>query len=284
MITLKKPYATALRSALASVLLCGAVMQVQAITITTTESRYEPGGVRYYFVVNDWMSGEAGRPNPCQTDDPRLTVCRVGLVASKRPGYYDAVGWYNSYDLPVRRGSSSMDHLLLDLQSKGFRIPLSASILVPLEDVNDELCISFSSSRIGPDLGGFIGLFGPCSRVVKPVLQCEIKGDPTINHKNLPDNALDGVKASTQLSLQCRGPASVTVSASRTNASGVRLRSDDSLYSKVTVNGKDATAGINVAVSDGLSTRLDITSTLSTNGTVAPGPFSGSTVITVSPP
>ena len=133
-------------------------------------------------------------------------------------------------------------------------------------------------------MGGGIGLFGPCTPVTKPVLQCAIKGDTTIDHKTLPDNALDGATASTQLGLQCRGPASVTVSASRTNAFGVQLRSDDSLYSKVTVNGKDATAGINVPVAEGLSAPLDIVSTLSKRGTVTPGPFSGSTVITVSPP
>jgi hypothetical protein len=76
----------------------------------------------------------------------------------------------------------------------------------------------------------------------------------------------------------------VTVSASRTNSYGVRLRDDNSLYSKITVNGKDATAGINLPVSDGLASPLNVTSTLVTRGTVTPGAFSGSTVITISPP
>ncbi|MDD2058335.1 hypothetical protein N5D52_04905 [Pseudomonas sp. GD03860] len=144
--------------------------------------------------------------------------------------------------------------------------------------------MTFSYSKVSSGQMGDQGLFGPCTRVATHPLKCEIKGVPTINHKDLLDNALDGAKASTRLSLQCLGPASVTVSASRTNASGVQLRSDNSLYSTITVNGKDASAGINVAVSSGLSTWLDITSTLSTRGAVTPGPFSGSTVITVSPP
>ncbi len=281
---MKKSYASALRSTLASVLLCGAALQAQAIIITTTESRYEPGGVRYYFVVSDWNSGGAGQPNPCQSDDPRQTICRVQIVANKRPGNYSAVGWFTEWEVAVRRGSSTMNDLGWDLYYRGLKLPLSASILVPAKYTSDEVCITFSYSRIGPDLGGGIGLFGPCTRVATPVLQCEIKGDTTIDHKSLPDNALDGAKASTQLSLQCRGPASVTVSASRTNTYGVQLRDDGSLYSKITVNGKNATAGINVAVVDGLNTPLDITSTLSTRGTVIPGPFSGTTVITVSPP
>lgn len=281
---MKKPYPAALRSALAAVLLGGASLQAHAITITTTDSQYEPGGVRYHFVVSDWNSGTAGMSNPCQSDDQRQTICRVQLVANRGSGNYSAVGWYQEWEVRVRRGSSSMDDLLWDLRSKGLQLPLTASILVPTKSVTSNLCITFTYSKIGPNLGGGIGLFGPCTPVVAPALMCEIKGDNTINHKNLPDNALDGATASTQLNVLCQGPASVTVSASRTNTYGVRLRDDGSLYSKITVNGKNATSGINVPVADGLATPLNIVSTLVTRGAVAPGAFSGSTVITVSPP
>ncbi|MFV3381013.1 MULTISPECIES: hypothetical protein [Pseudomonas] len=105
-----------------------------------------------------------------------------------------------------------------------------------------------------------------------------------IDHKTLADNAVDGATASTQLNVQCRGPASVTVSTTRTDAYGVRLKADGSLYSKVTVNGKDATAGINVPITQDLNTPLTITSTLVKRGDVMPGQFIGSTVLTVSPP
>ncbi|MFZ0153906.1 hypothetical protein [Pseudomonas sp.] len=285
MITLKKPYATALRSALASVLLCGAVMQVQAITITTTESHYEPGGVRYYFDVTGWTMEDGGK-NPCATDDMRFYNCLVGLAANQGTVYYTPAGYYHAqWMIPVSRGGdSTMGTLLWALSGKGLKIPLRGSILVPTQAARNDLCITFYYGKNGPNIGGGIGLFGPCTRVATPALQCEIKGNATINHKNLPDNALDGVKASTQLNVVCRGPASVTVSTSETNSYGVRLRDDDSLYSKITVNGKDATAGIDVPVTDGLATPLNITSTLSTRSTVTPGKFSGFTVVTVSPP
>ncbi len=281
---MKKPCGTVVRSVLAAVLSCGAAVQAQAITITTTESQYEPGGVRYHFVVSDWSSGAPGQPSPCNSNDGWVSTCNIMLYAYKRPGASSSVGKYGQWAVPIRRGSSTMGQLQRDLEARGFRIPLSGSILVSHKDANDEACITFSYSHTGPAIGGAIGPFGPCSRVAAPVLSCEIKGDTTIDHKNLPDNALDGAKASTQLNVQCRGPASVTVSASRTNVYGVRLRDDDSLYSKITVNGKDATAGINVPISQGLASPLDITSTLVTRGTVTPGAFSGSTVVTVSPP
>lgn len=285
---MKIPYATALLSALSFLLLCGAPMQAQAaIVINTTETQYEPGGVRYSFTVQDW-SQDYGETNPCMQYAPGETICRVSIAVNKRPGIYDPVGWYyRTWELPVKTGGSASLYLLyLDLLGLGqaFWIPLSSSILVPYQNAGNELCVTFTYSKVGNGAGGDKGLFGPCTRVATPPLKCEIKGNPTINHKNLPDNALDGVKASTQLSLKCLGPASVTVSASRTNSFGVQLRSDNSLYSKITVNGKDATEGINIPVDGGLASPLNITSTLVTRGTVLPGAFSGSTVITVSPP
>ncbi|PNG38721.1 hypothetical protein BK640_00750 [Pseudomonas protegens] len=105
-----------------------------------------------------------------------------------------------------------------------------------------------------------------------------------IDHKSLMDNAVDGATASTQVYVQCRGPASMTVSTSRSDSYGVRLKSDGSLYSKITVNGKDATAGINVPITQDQFTPLTITSTLVKRGNVTPGQFSGSTVVTLSPP
>jgi hypothetical protein len=113
-------------------------------------------------------------------------------------------------------------------------------------------------------------------------VSCDITGSNTIDHKTLLDDALDGAQASTQLSLKCNRSANVTVKATRTNSYGVSLKGD-SLYSEVKINGMNATDGISISATDNWSTPINITSTLKTRGTVTPGPFSGSTVITVSP-
>lgn len=119
---------------------------------------------------------------------------------------------------------------------------------------------------------------------VKPVsIDCDINGNTTIDHKTLLDNALEGVQAWTQLTLKCKGDASVIIKATRTNAYGVRLKNDDSLYSEVKINGMDATDGIDIKVTNNQGPPINITSTLKTRGVVAPGPFSGSTVVTVMP-
>lgn len=281
---MKKPYTPTLRRTFASVLVCVAAAQAQAFSITTTESRYESSGVRYSFVVSDWTTSDLGR-NPCTSDESRLTKCAVSLVAKMPPwsmGYM--VGFYSEWIVPIRRGYASLGDLLRDLQTVGFKIPLSGSILVPYKSASNDLCISFAYANIGPSIGSASNAFGPCSPVVAPALRCDITGDININHRTLSDAEVDGAKASTTLNLQCRGPASVTVFASRTNANGVLLRDDGSLYSKITINGKDATAGINVAVSNDQVTPMNIESTLVTRGAVTPGAFSGSTVITVTPP
>jgi hypothetical protein len=275
---------TKLQTILASALLFGSVLKAQAYyEIITTESHIESAGVRYYFVVWGWTTGD-NSPNPCASDDPVFTICGIDIVATPPRSTMSVGSYSNSWEVPVRPSSSTLGQLLSDLQRKGFRIPLSGSILVPRQSANNDLCITFRQVTTGPGMGGAYNRFGPCARVAPATVQCDISGNITIDHKSLPDNKLDGAKASTQLNLQCRGTTSVTVSASRTNTYGVRLRDDNSLYSKITVNGKDATTGINVPVNDNVASPLNITSTLISRGTVTPGAFSGSTVITVSPP
>jgi len=277
-----KTYVTVLRCALAAMLLWVVTPQSHAVTITTTKSEYAPGGARYYFVVSSW--GYPGNSSPCSDPRSGFTHCAIILTAQKiSTPYYSPVSEYATWDVPVRN-NSNMGELLQDLEGKGFRIPLSGSIFVDSTNVSSDLCIGFAYVKIGPNIEGSARTFGNCQPVATLPLQCEITGDTTIDHQVLADNAADGATASTQLKLQCTGPSSMTISTSTTNSHGVRLKDDDSLYSKVTVNGKNSTAGINVPITPGLATPLTITSTLVKRGDLTPGAFLGSTVVTISSP
>lgn len=278
---MKKSHATALRCAITLMMLCGTPIQAQAFSINATKSNYESGGVRYNFVVSNWTSND-NSPSPCSSDDISLTSCSIRLTANRGDRIVESSGTKYLWEVPVRQ-RSSMGELLSDLQNKGFRVPFDGSLLIPHASSGNDLCISFFVARTGSH-GAVYGPFGPCTPVSTPPLQCELEGNTTIEHGNLPDNKLNGAKALTLLELRCKGPSNVTVSASRTNYLGVQLRSDGSLYSKITVNGKDATDGITFPVEYDWPRLLNITSTLSTQGTVAPGTFSGSTIITLSPP
>ncbi|WP_207815341.1 hypothetical protein [Pseudomonas sp. 50_B] len=278
---MKKAYMTVLQGALTAMLLWSMSAQSNNITITTTKSEYVSGGARYYFDVTSWDNPYAS--SPCSTKDPAYTVCVVRLSARIRSTFNSSAAHYATWEVPVRR-DSNMGELLRDLQNQGFRIPLSGSIFVPSKYAPSDLCIGFTTVKIGPAIGGGLNPLGYCYPVALPTLQCNVTGYAVIDHKILMDDAVDGATASTQIQMQCRGPASVTVSTSRTDSYGVRLKSDGSLYSKITVNGKDATAGINVPITQDLATPLTITSTLVKRGNVTPGQFSGSTVVTISPP
>ena len=275
----------ALRHCLVScVLLCAVTGQAGAITITSTESRYESSGIRYYFTVENWSTSDPA-PSQCRSENPGISTCVVALAMRLNPTTAQTTGKGYEWRVPIGRGKATMGDMLTTLNGYGFSMPFKGSILVGKQSTaSSDMCISFSTSTIGAAIGGIINLFGPCARIMTPMLQCEISGDNTIDHKNLPDTQLDGATASLQLKVMCKGQSSVTVTATPTDYFGVKLRSDGSLYSRITVNGRDASYGIYLPVGDNQATLVDITSTLITHGTVAPGSFSGSTVITISPP
>lgn len=282
---MNKSYLTVVRNALTLVLLCGFAVHVQAFRITATESRYEPGGVRYYFTVSNWSTSDSGR-HPCVRDDPGVKTCNISLGVLVRPSASGTVGRGYFWEFPIRRQPSSLGDLLVDLMKAGFSMPFNGSIFVPTESITPDLCIGFSAAMSGPNLGGMYGVFGSCARVIAPALKCDISGDTNIDHGRLADNALQGKRSQTQLSLRCTGPTSVRVSTSKTDSEGVRLRSDGSLFSKITVNGRDVSGGSGdeFPVYQDRPTQLDIVSTLVTRGTVSLGKFSGSTIITVNQP
>jgi hypothetical protein len=258
-------------------LLCFVVNAAHAISIEFNKSQYEPGGARYYFTVTSW---EGGGHSVCS--DTTATECILYLVGAQAPGDYQAMVFstHRWYEI---RPSTSMT--TVRNQMRGFSIPFKGDLFVPKEKrVSDSFCISFAQGFRYVGAGGLIAPVGPCAKVIKPALQCEIKGNTTINHNNVSDAAIDGNEAAVTLQLTCTGTSSVIASASKESASGVKLRADGSLYSKLTIDGKAPANGVPIKVEEGMPTPIFIKSTLTSNGTVEPGPFSGSTVLTISPP
>jgi hypothetical protein len=257
-------------------LLCFVVNAAHAISIEFNKSQYEPGGARYYFTVTSW---EGGGHYVC--NDMSASSCTLYLVGAQGPG--DAYAMvFSTYGWEVKPGASMT---YIRNQMKGFSIPFQGDLFVPKGSrVSDNFCISFASGYRWTGVGGAVVPVGPCAKVTKPALQCEIKGNTTINHNNVSDAAIDGNEAAVTLQLTCTGTSSVIASASKENTSGVKLRADGSLYSKLTIDGKAPASGVPIKVEEGMPTPIFIKSTLNSNGTVEPGPFSGSTVLTISPP
>jgi len=247
-----------------------------AVVISSTKSRYEPAGIRFYFTVSDWMNGGG---TFCENLDAPL--CTIYIFGAQSPGNSSwMTGGGGFWEV---KPSPTMEGVLAQMQ--GFSIPYHGSLLVPKGDrISDTFCITFADGYRWPNSGGSIVPKGPCARVVMPALQCEINGDTTINHHEIFSDAIDGNEAETQLQLTCTGASSVIAKTSVEDPLGIKLRANEGLYSKLTINGRKASEGVSIEVEEGLATNITLKSTLATKGVVKPGEFSGSTVLTISPP
>ncbi|PNA02124.1 MULTISPECIES: hypothetical protein [unclassified Pseudomonas] len=261
-----------------AIIVATVIGRAQAVTIVSDESRIEPGGTRYYFTVTDWNSGGGA-----YCTDLRAVSCNLSIHGVHGAGnYMRMISSGNYWRLTP---STSMSSIYSQLSTQGFRIPFHGSVLVPkTTTIDDRFCISFTEGYSYEGTGGFVLPVGPCTKVKKPVVQCQINGSPLIDHGTVKDTEVNGHEATTQLQLACTNVSSVTVTLSRDGSKGVRLRSDNSLYSQLTMNGLDASAGLPVAVEEGSPAPLLMKSRLVGSGLVTPGEFSGSAVMTVSMP
>ncbi|MFY0475203.1 MrpH family fimbial adhesin [Achromobacter marplatensis] len=251
---------------------------LHAVIITSTKSEYVPEGIKYYFTVADWLNGDG---KFC--DDMNATTCTLQINGLQSPGntsYMNAAS--GSWEIPPK---DTMEGVLKEMQKVGFSIPWHGFILVRKgRPTSKNFCISFVSGYRYGGQGGAITPIGTCSKAIEPSLQCDIKGDTTINHHDISSDAIDGNEAETQLQLVCTGATSVTVKTTADDTLGVKLREREGLYSKLTIDGKKTANGLLVKIEDGLPTNVSLKSTLVTKGIVKPGDFAGSTVLTISPP
>lgn len=253
-----------------------------AVEIESTGSRNEDNGVRYFFTVTQW---EGGGDNFCRDFSAR--TCNLSIAGILGPGHLASSSYY-WYNL---RPNSTMTNLRTTMSnsigagSTSFTIPFRGSIFVPTP--HRSLCISFVQQFVyGGGTQTRYDPVGPCRSTMEPPAKCEINGSPTINHGWVSDNidTLNLSSAETTLQLTCTGRGTVMASASKESPTGIKLRADGSLYSKITIEGKPAAAGVRINVESGLATPITIKSQLYSNGAVMPGAFSGSTVLTIAPP
>ena len=260
-------------SALLSVLLLD-TKSANAVAIESTEAQYEPGGVRFFFTVSRWEN-----TGVTFCDDMTAKWCHLHIQLIQSTGQ-NVASSYNWRNLTPTRSMTEVRQ-----QMTGFSIPFNGSIFVPDErEIGPDFCIGFMQGYSYPNAGSFLRPAGPCAPVVKPAVKCEINGNSTIDHRAVFDNAIDGKEAVTTLRVKCTGGSSVIATASKDTPSGVPLRKNGSLYSKLTIDGKDPANGIPIKVEAGVYTPISLKSTLFSKGTVEPGAFSGSTVLTISPP
>jgi hypothetical protein len=178
-----------------------------------------------------------------------------------------------------------MQNVYSQMNRQGFSVPYDGSILVPKgTQTSSRFCITFAQGYSWASSGGAVTPIGPCAPVIPAALQCDVRGNTTISHRELFSDAIDGNEAQTQLQLTCTGASSVIVNTTADDEFGVKLRTNEGLYSKLTIDGKSTARGVSINVAGNWRTNISLKSTLVTKGVVKPGEFSGSTVLTISPP
>lgn len=256
----------------------GFVAQVRAAPeLVVTSSEVQPDGYKkYFYTVTGWYSTDKGYTSCGAWNQIPTDLCFTTLFLYYKDGSNEIL---QQWLLPGGKENLTLGDVVRLHNANGlFYMPFSRSVLDKVKN-SDPTCMLI---EVGVSWSAPLPITN-CAPVAPAPVRCDIGGKNTIDHKTLSDNALDGAQASTQLDIKCAGNASVVVKATRTNSWGVMLRNNGSLYTEVKINGKDATNGINMAITSNLSAPLIITSTLKTRGVVAPGPFSGSTVVTVMP-
>ena len=140
----------------------------------------------------------------------------------------------------------------------------------------------YSLTRVGGTGDGFITPPPPVIPDPPPV-SCSIDGNIDLPHGILNADEVSGNVKTVAKRVTCSRQATVKVTA-RANSGGdiVNLRSDGSLRSQLKVNNANGSAGSTFTVPGTSGTSINISSTLMTSGTVAPGTFSGSGVAILS--
>ena len=264
----------------------------QALTITPTETRYEPAGNRYYFTITDWSTSDTSPSfciNPLNPESENGCTLHAGLV--REPGSPYFIGSQQFATLPK---SNTMGQALQDLMKLGFSIPLRVSVLVPRDkDIPPGACLSLSTLFYG--LGGIPG-FGPCVAPVAPVVQCDMVGKNTIEYgRGLYQDTVEGAKpsylGSAWVDIKCTAPTTVRITAGYPDSSGVPL--GRGVTATLDIDGQDIGV-VGNSTQGGYNLVLEgpdkwwwgeskfISSTLHTGGkTPEPGEISGSTWIEI---
>lgn len=123
-----------------------------------------------------------------------------------------------------------------------------------------------------------------CGIAPPPVGACKIsEGAVNLNYGDIDEASLSGAKRSETINVTCNLAMKVLVIASGSDSGRVPLRADKSLYADLYLNNYPGEKGVTVNVPAGGSAPVSVSSTLRTNGRVAPGRFfgSGSIILTM---
>jgi len=242
----------------------------------------------YTFTVADWDT-EDNSANPCFGS----SACTLFISHRHESGGTSGTGITRSWgsgSYPAILTAETMGELGAVIKSIT-SLPISGTTNHTGNSVATEECVGIFYAT-GTDLGTYttsqtLTKFrgypmmpnSICGSVPAPSGSCDFVQDSmTLDHGTLSKSELEGHQVSSTVNIACTSSKTLTLYIYAAN--DVQLRDDGSLYSELYMNDTIlGTTGLTLDVdSDAV---VDVKSVLRTNGTVAAGEFSGSTVMLI---
>lgn len=180
-----------------------------------------------------------------------------------------------------------MGGLLVAANAQGFTTPNTSSWQLwnfNIANAGPNACVTLA---VGYD-GGTTTPVGNCTPIspIPQVQNCTITGNTVLDHGQIPDSVRVNA-ASTRLRLSCSLNGSIVLFAGTESYTGLVLDNSRQISATLTINGQDATEGVTVQVRANQPVDVDVGSTVWMPAVVGPtalGPFSGTSILKVSPP
>lgn len=242
----------------------------------------------YNFTIADWDEDDS-TPNPCYGSSACTIFIGHRHNAAGTSGPRTNRSW-GAGTYPFLITSETMGELAKEFKSI-FSLPYSSSTRHSGNTVATEECVGIFYA-VGKNLGtnssevndssftGYPLLPGSiCGAAPAPSGSCDFDQDVlTLDHGTLTRQELDGHEVSETVSINCT--SSQTLKLFIYSADNVQLRDDGSLYSELYMNDNVlGTNGFTLDVAE--QQNVVVKSVLRTNGSVAAGEFSGSTVMLI---
>lgn len=245
-----------------------------------TESTGTPSNATYTYVIERWDPETSGILNPCYG----WPVCYV-TVNHKHT--VNGTGGNPAFQIArIEKLRTLAEVRDVVLKNRSFPIEGQTTHRGPSLNSNQE-CVGLfyqpNSSGISPR--GKLLPGSLCGIAPLPVGACKIsEGAVNLNYGDIDEASLSGAKRSETINVTCNLAMKVLVIASGSDSGRVPLRADKSLYADLYLNNYPGEKGVTVNVPAGGSAPVSVSSTLRTNGRVAPGRFSGSGSIILTMP
>lgn len=166
------------------------------------------------------------------------------------------------------------------LESAGALFPVTATYSNSVYTLNG-ICINGGTSK-SPYKEGSCYPFSKYADVTVKDAECTISsGDITHDYGTISADEVEGKSLTATATIACSGGYSggeVNVELSLSNEK-ISLKDDGSLYATIDLGGKGNSTNVTIGIDSAIN--LNVTSTISSNGDVSGGSFSGSSVLTM---